>query len=1355
MSSFASKLIAASHRPERWARRLLRWLLTALALLWLLLLALWLLLHFVILPSADRWRPDLEAAASRALGVSVRIARLEVRTRGWMPTLEASDLELVDAQGHKALQLQRVTATLSARSFLAWPPRLEQLAVHAPELTVRRDTRGQIWVAGLALQPDAVSGDPRLLDWLLRQRELALEDGRLLWIDELKGAAPLPLSAVRGVWRNGLRRHEGRIDVTPPPELGERLSLRARFTQPLFERPSDWRRWSGLAYAELPGARLEALHERLALPFELRQGGGALRLWAELERGHVREVQIDLGIEQARLRLTPQVDPLELQSLHARLVWQRLNEGSRWALRGLRFALPADEPGAVSNWPLSNATLTLRHAAVAAPWQLPAEGLMGGELQADRLDLALLARLAGALPLEPRLRQLLGEREPQGRLEQLQARWQGPLAAPTQWRLSAQATDLALLPGALPEATPELPHPLAQPGLAGAALRFEADQDGGEAQLRLGGSGGEGELRWPGLLEADRLALRAADLPLRWRRDSEGGGEGDATGWRVEWSGSQLESADAVLRADGHWRSGGRPGGLIDLTVRAPQAALLAVPRHLPQVLPLTVRQYLGDALQGGQLRDIRMELKGALADFPFRQGQGRFAVSARVQDGRYAYLPSHGADATRAAHQSPWPGFEALQGEIRFDNAGMRLRIERGRSAGLDIEGVEVRIPDLGQAPRVLVKGRWAGDAAQALAFVRATPIHGWTQQAFGQAQALGPATIGGELQLSIPIEHARDATVQGTVQLPAQGLGLRLRDDLPTFTQLRGSASFSEQGLQLRGLQGRFLGGELRVGGGTRPEDGTLYIEASGQASSEGLRAAAREWPALGLLAPRLAGQADYRLRLAFKGAQPELELRSTLQGMVSNWPAPLAKAGGEALPLLLRVQPQEGSREVWGLSLGEGSAQVLEALLERDGLRTRRGAIRIGSAGVLPLPDSGVKLLWAAPQIDLDPWRALLGGEPLAADAWLPDLIELQTPLLRVAQRRLTGLQAGLRLAANRHDWRVQLRAEQLAGEAEWRQPPGQPPQLMARLQRLALPESESQRVEQYLDQAQGALPMLDVQVEDFELRGRKLGRLLLRADGAAAGRDWTLQQLSIEHPQASLTAKGQWRAAEKRSQLEWQLAIADSGRWLDALGFANVLRGGKGELRGVLGWAGSPLSPSSAGLDGQFSIALDKGQFLKADPGVARLLGILSLQSLARRLLFDWRDVFASGFAFDELAGEVQIRAGVAQTRNLRMLGLQANVLMEGGADLGAETTELRVLVVPNLDAGGASLAYTAVNPAVGLTAFLAQWLLKKPIQAASTTELRVHGPWSDPVVERVERAERAAAPLPPGSAASAR
>ena len=47
----------------------------------------------------------------------------------------------------------------------------------------------------------------------------------------------------------------------------------------------------------------------------------------------------------------------------------------------------------------------------------------------------------------------------------------------------------------------------------------------------------------------------------------------------------------------------------------------------------------------------------------------------------------------------------------------------------------------------------------------------------------------------------------------------------------------------------------------------------------------------------------------------------------------------------------------------------------------------------------------------------------------------------------------------------------------------------------------------------------------------------------------------------------------------------------------------------------------------------------GQFLKADPGLAKLLGVLSLQSLPRRLALDFRDVFSEGFAFDFVRGDV--------------------------------------------------------------------------------------------------------------------
>jgi uncharacterized protein YhdP len=84
-------------------------------------------------------------------------------------------------------------------------------------------------------------------------------------------------------------------------------------------------------------------------------------------------------------------------------------------------------------------------------------------------------------------------------------------------------------------------------------------------------------------------------------------------------------------------------------------------------------------------------------------------------------------------------------------------------------------------------------------------------------------------------------------------------------------------------------------------------------------------------------------------------------------------------------------------------------------------------------------------------------------------------------------------------------------------------------------------------------------------------------------------------------------------------------------------------------------------------------------------------------------------------------------------------------MEGHADIGRETQDLRVLVVPEINAGTASLAYAVINPAVGLGTFLAQLFLRRPLMAASTREFTVQGSWADPQVERVER--RINAPLP--------
>jgi uncharacterized protein YhdP len=213
------------------------------------------------------------------------------------------------------------------------------------------------------------------------------------------------------------------------------------------------------------------------------------------------------------------------------------------------------------------------------------------------------------------------------------------------------------------------------------------------------------------------------------------------------------------------------------------------------------------------------------------------------------------------------------------------------------------------------------------------------------------------------------------------------------------------------------------------------------------------------------------------------------------------------------------------------------------------------------------------------------------------------------------------------------------------------------------------------------------------------------------------------------------------------MKFLLDVADSGQLLGRFGMQGVVRGGKGRMEGQIAWLGSPLSLNYATMDGNFNVNMEAGQFLKADPGLAKLLGVLSLQSLPRRLALDFRDVFSEGFAFDFVRGDVSIQEGIAGTNNLQMKGVNAAVLMEGKADIARETQDLRVLVVPEINAGTASLVAAAINPAIGLGTFLAQMFLRQPLARAATQEFQISGSWTDPRIERVNHKATGTAQTP--------
>ena len=400
---------------------------------------------------------------------------------------------------------------------------------------------------------------------------------------------------------------------------------------------------------------------------------------------------------------------------------------------------------------------------------------------------------------------------------------------------------------------------------------------------------------------------------------------------------------------------------------------------------------------------------------------------------------------------------------------------------------------------------------------------------------------------------------------------------------------------------------------------------------------------------------------------------------------------------------------------------------------------------------------------------PATAASAAAAASGDAYLPSRIALEAEALRAGGKLLTHVVAG----ATQRDggWSANVTADQLDGHLDWQPAPGGGAgRVVARLARLDLPKDEPPAAGAPPAAASAggptSLPALDVHVDALAIGGRPFGQLDLEAANRDGG--WQLSRVRLATPEALLAATGRWdggapgrrggtAAPPSYTRLDFQLDILDAGGLLARLGSPGAVAGGRGRASGRLEWPGSPTTPRAPVLRGGFSLEVEAGRFLKAEPGAARLLSVLSLQSLRHRLSLDFRDVFEQGFAFDSFTGDVKIAGGVASSNNLRMRGLQAAVLMDGSADLARETQDLRVVVVPEINAGTASLAFAVINPAIGLGTFLAQLVLRQPLIAAGTREFRVTGSWDEPKIDRVERRTAvpdAAAAEPASAAASA-
>ena len=1255
-----------SWRILRVARRILRAAAWLLAAVLLLLAVSFLSFRFVLLPNLDRLRPYLEQSLGEASGMAIKVGRIDGEWLWWAPVLTLHDVRVRPVSRASAIRLSRVEVIPAWKSWLYLEPRLASLQLDDLQLALQRDPLGRLSLNGIALSGG--QGDNRLLDWLLRQDSITLSLKQLSWHDQLLALPELRLEGLTLRLQDNWRGHRLQLHGRPDSPLLPGLLLDAGWQGGAV---ADWRQWQGELTLAAGSGELSLLKRYWPTAPFAGQGRASSRLSAAFAEGRVTALQGRWQVDDVSLAL--QRRDLPLPRLAGEVDYRSAAAGEH-QLQASHLTL-SGEFG-----PL------LRDATVDANWH---------EQRGGRVQLSGVS-LAGLWPvLQQRIAVLreLPLTALDGELANTSWQWQGQWRAPRDYRLSTAFRQLR----------PTLDASPALQGDVDGELKLA--RDGGELSL----SGQGLTLAWPQQL-AEPLALQQLAGQLRWQRQDQG--------WQFTLPALRLQTPDlkAELSGDGRLPAQGALQGRLD--IRVPQVAVARVSRYLPAVIGRSTLDWLDMALLGGTARNVTARLEGDFSRFPFgNDAGGRFDVDAEVAGGVLRF-------------DRAWPDITAIDGKFAMRNDHVLVDAATARTAGVALQAVKVRLPDLMTQPaHLLIDGQARGALPQMLAYTRSSPVDGWLGGFLSTIDSQGEAAL--KLGLDIPLAALLQSKVRGEVSLPGNRLQFR-QLPLPPLQAVQGVLHFNERGVNSPGIGFAAFGGQGRLTA-TQRRDDVMQFAVQGDAA---ITPVLQQY--VPLLSPLVSGRTPYQASFDISHNLDELRLLLSLQGVTIQAPAPLAKAADAEWPLQLRLRPtQQGWQLAWQ------QQERAQGTVTMDAHGNLRG-VGVGVGAPPPVSPHQIGIAIRQPELDLLPWlgvvQQLAGTTSTSAAGSLPLQVQLVTPLLQLANYRLHDVDGRLDWHGGEAPLQLQLDSREAAGQLLYSADGDG--RVEAQLSRLALPLPEDTTVAA-ADSASTLLngvsvPALELAVTQLFWQQHQLGHLSLLAQ--PRGEQWQLDKVTLQMPEGRLQLNGVApREGSRQPQTRVDVAFdaEDAGGLLTRFGIADALYGGRGRLHGQLSWPGRLQDFELARLGGQLQLDVRNGRFAQINPGVARLLGILSLQSLSRRIRLDFTDVFSSGFAFDAITGSAVIRDGVFASDDVRMAGPAAQVTLRGEADLPRNEQNVRARITPHVSESVSLLAGAAlINPALGAATLLTQKILQDPINQVFSFEYQISGSLTDPQVSKV-------------------
>ena len=795
------------------------------------------------------------------------------------------------------------------------------------------------------------------------------------------------------------------------------------------------------------------------------------------------------------------------------------------------------------------------------------------------------------------------------------------------------------------------------------------------------------------------------------------------------------------LNAHGKWHAvPTTESGHIQLEGEIHHLVASYLPRFLPKLIDARALDWLDGAFINGTLHNGRFLVDGLADHYPYGQ-YPESGVNKIVADFKNFSLDFH-----HQAENDKWPVLEMEQGTFQFINDDILIDANRGwmtDSAGeksIHYDNLQATISSLEKESVLTIDANAETAAEKFLHLMKETPLSALLSHALDESEAKGD--LRASLTIGIPLDDMDSSTISGN--LYTHDAEFKLNPSFPLASAVSGSLSFNEKYLTINQLEAQLVGGPVEVSGDIGRPGHSLHM--TGQFSGEGIH----DYFALKGL-QQIKGQTPYHLEIKFlENNAFDAQLKSNLQGLAIDYPTLYTKTAKENVPLSVQWQRQRQRTGAYDdqllVNYGKGSAQFNAEFSsgENQELLFKRGAIAFNEKPLLP--ERGLFFHGSINELDIESlthWidnfgfgegesghqlvngfdvhaeKILLGGFELPDVRAKSQLESFKTIPLTLSGPTVKGRLVLTKSANeigfydvdadfNHLHWRVNHKSDDLYADDS---------------------ESINKNRISSIATTPWKINQLGLQVKDLRFYNYHFKHVEARGE-AEDLINWRLDKLAIQDEGGHLYGAAYVRNKNDKliADLNFNINTIDMNGLLTTLAIGEDLLTGQGDIQGgvqihdILNFEPDDLEINALGI-------LNDGYINNVGNGATKLLSLLSLQALSK--LPEMNKIFinqgTNSMNYSYLRFHLGLKEGRLWLPDFRLDSPLIALVAQGQGNLRTDAIDLDVVAVPRLDMSGAAvLTGVLVNPAVGVAAFLSQWLLRSPMEQGLTQRFKVGG-----------------------------